>query len=179
MAPRTYPISAGVVALALLLSACSASPDSGTSGTSELTLVQSKSPVQLLRNDATNRVDKEIVSDIRKTIDTSTPCYNEEDNPGGLIRQWESSAELVLVGGADRDGATATLVKSFVDQGWESEEVSEDASFGLTLLTNSNSVASIEISSADFSAVAIIRITATGPCVVTDGPDSDEVTSLE
>jgi hypothetical protein len=179
MATRTYPLAAGAIAVALILSACSAAPDTATSGEGELTLVQSKSPVQLIRNDATNRVDKELVSDIRKTTDASTPCYNEEDNPGGLIRQWKSSAELVLVGGADRDAATKSLVDSVIDQGWTAEEVSEDDSFGLTLLTSSSSVASIEISSADFSAVAIIRITATGPCVVTDGPDSDEVTSLE
>ena len=176
---RTTSLAAGVITALLVLSGCAAASNTSSDNGKEPTLVQTKSPVQLLRNDATDRVDKSIVSDIRKTTDASTPCFNEEDNPGGLIRQWKSSAELVLVGGSDRDGATTQLVQSFVDQGWESEQVSDDSTFGLTLLTSDSSVASIEISSADFSAVAIIRITATGPCVTTAGPDSDEVKGLE
>lgn len=175
MAIRSVLLAAAT-ASTLLLAGCASS---GSGSTTQLTLVDTKSPVQLLRNDATDRVEKEFVSDIRKTTDQSVPCFNEEDNPGGLIRQWRSSAELVLVGGSDRVGMTEVLVQSYVDQGWKAEEVSEDSSFGLTLLSNDDSLASIEVSSADMSAVAIIRITATGPCVTTGGPDSDEVMDLE
>jgi hypothetical protein len=158
----------------LILTGCAASPAGDG-----LRLVDTKSPVQLLRNEAAGRLDADVVSKVRKTGDLSFPCYNEEENPGGLIRQWKSSAELVLVEGSDRVGAAQALATSFTDQGWEAKEVSSDTSFALTILTKAGSVASIEISSADESASAMIRITATGPCVATAGPDSDEVTDLE
>lgn len=172
MAKRT------IVAIAIilpLLTGCAAAP----TPTGELTLVETKSPVQLLRNEAAGRLDTSVVSKVRKTGDLSFPCYNEEENPGGLIRQWKSSAELVLVEGSDRVGAAQALVATFTDQGWEAKEVSSDTSFALTLLSKPGSVAAIEVSSADETASAMIRITATGPCVTTAGPDSDEVKGLE
>jgi type IV pilus biogenesis protein CpaD/CtpE len=174
MGLRTQPVAVAI-AITLILAGCAASPDS-VSG--ELSLVETKSSVQLLRNEAAGRLDASVVSDIRKTTDQSFPCYNEEKNPGGLVRQWQSSSELVLVTGTDRLVAAEQLVKSFVDQGWTAEEISTDASTQ-TSLSSPKSLASIEVSSADLSAIAIIRITATGPCVTTGGPDSDEVTSLE
>ena len=158
-----------------LLAGCAAAP----AAPAELTLVETKSPVQLLRNEAASRLDDSVVSAIRKTGDLSFPCFNEEENPGGLIRQWKSSAELVLVDGSDRVGAAQALVATFTDQGWVAKEVSSDTSFALTLLSKPDSVAGIEVSSADETASAMIRITATGPCVTTGGPDSDEVVALE
>ena len=115
----------------------------------------------------------------RPELSIVIPCFNEEENPGGLIRQWKSSAELVLVDGSDRVGAAQALVATFTDQGWVAKEVSSDTSFALTLLSKPDSVAGIEVSSADETASAMIRITATGPCVTTGGPDSDEVVALE
>ena len=173
MATR-IPLAAGLAAI-LLLSGCASSAASGD----DQRLVDTKSPVQLLRNEAAGRLDEALVSEVRETGDSSSACYNEEENPGGLVRQWKSSADLVLVDGADRVGAAQALAQSFVEAGWVAKEVSSDTSFALTILTNESSVASIEISSADESASAMIRITATGPCVVTDGPESDEVTKLE
>jgi len=171
--PLRAPIATAIAVL--LLSGCAAP----SASSDELRLVETKSPVQLLRNEAAGRLDSTLVSEVRKTGDLSFPCFNEEENPGGLIRQWKSSAELVLVEGSDRVGAAQALVTSFVDQGWTAKEVSSDTSFALTLLSNSASVAGIEVSSADETASAMIRITATGPCVSTDGPDSDEVAGLE
>ncbi len=173
MATR-IPLAAALASI-LLFSGCAATADAA----GDLRLVDTKSPVQLLRNEAAGRLDEALVSDVRKTGDLSFPCYNEEENPGGLVRQWKSSAELVLVEGADRVGAAQALVQSFVDTGWVAKEVSSDTSFALTILTKESSVASIEVSSANESASEMIRITATGPCVRTDGPDSDEVTGLE
>ena len=164
-----------LAAAILLLAGCSAA----SPGADELRLVETKSPVQLLRNEAAGRLDASVVSDVRKTGVLSFPCYTDEENPGGLVRQWKSSADLVLVEGADRVTAAQSLVASFVDQGWTATEVSSDSSFGLTTLTSTKSVASIEVSSADETASSMIRITATGPCVTTGGPDSDEVTTLE
>ena len=135
--------------------------------------------MQLLRNDAAGRLDDSVIAKVLKTADASFPCLNDDENPGGLVRQWQSSADLVLVDGADRVGAAQQLVKSFTDQAWEAKEISEDSTFALTVLSNPDSVAQIQVAAADESASAIIRITATGPCVTTGGPNSDEVKDLE
>ena len=72
------------------------------------------------------------------------------------------------------------LAASFVEQGWEADR-SEDGGAVLTVLTRSGSVAVIEIEAVEKteSNRASIRITASGPCVATAGPDSDEVRDLE
>ena len=107
--------------------------------------------------------------------DTSVACTTEGENAGGLIRRWTSTAEIVLADGADRDYVAERLVQSFTGDGWNDENLGDDTS----LLSNDRSVASIEISSDDSSADGMVRISVTGPCVTTAGPDSDEVTSLE
>ncbi len=71
------------------------------------------------------------------------------------------------------------LVTSFTDQGWTSEELSNTADLWDVTLSSDASLATIEISSSELSVVSIIRVVSTGPCVKTDGPDSDEVKSLE
>lgn len=163
-----------VVSIALLLGGCSAAPSGATSiDLSELTLVQTKSPVQLLRNDALDRVEERFVSETRYTQDSSVSCFTDDDNPDGLVRQWISSGEVELAEGADRDYVTERLVQSFTGDGWDDAQAG-----GPTLLSSPRSVASIEISSVDSSANGIVQVTVTGPCVVTAGADSEEVTSL-
>jgi hypothetical protein len=179
MAKRTgnQPLIAGALGFVLLLAGCAGTAESGNSG--EPRLVDTKSPVQLLRNDATGLVDDADIASIRKEVDQSEPCYTEEKNPGGLIRQWKSSVELVLADGTDRVAIMDKLVTSFTDQGWTSEELSNTADLWYVTLSSDSSLATIEISSTELSVVSIIRVISTGPCVETDGPDSDEVKSLE
>ena len=179
MAKRTgnQLLVAGALGIVLLLAGCAGTAESGSSG--EPRLVDTKSPVQLLRNDATGLVDEADIASIRKEVDQSEPCYTEEKNPGGLIRQWKSSVELVLADGTDRVAIMDKLVTSFTDQGWTSEELSNTADLWDVTLSSDASLATIEISSSELSVVSIIRVVSTGPCVKTDGPDSDEVKSLE
>lgn len=182
MAKRTgsQAFAASALGLVLLLSGCSGSTDNGNGGTGgEPRLVDTKSPVQLLRNDATDRVAPENIASIRKEVDQSEPCFDEDKNPGGLIRQWKSSVELVLADGVDRVAIMDELVQSFSDQGWTTEEITNNADLWDVVLSSDASVATIEISSTELSVVSIIRVISTGPCVTTDGPDSDEVKSLE
>ena len=175
---RSRVLTACAVGIALLLSGCAGTGDSGASN-GEPRLVDTKSPVQLLRNDATDRVDAADIASIRKEVDQSEPCYTEEKNPGGLIRQWKSSVELVLADGTDRVAIMDKLVTSFTEQDWTSEELSNTADLWDVNLSSDSSLATIEISSSELSVVSIIRVVSTGPCVKTDGPDSDEVKSLE
>jgi hypothetical protein len=170
---------ASVAGILLLLSGCAGATNDGTSGNGEPRLVDTKSPVQLLRNDATDRVDAADIASIRKEVDQSEPCFDEAKNPGGLVRQWKSSVELVLADGTDRVAIMDKLIQSFTEQGWSFEELSNTADLWDVVLSSDASLANIEISSTELSIVSIIRVISTGPCVTTDGPDSDEVKSLE
>jgi len=160
-----------VAAATLLLAGCS-SPASD-----DLRLVDTKSPVQLLRNEAVDRVDPLVVDGVRKSSDTSFPCVTGDGNPGGLIRQWKSSTDLAVAAGLDEREIAAGLVDTFLEQGWAAE-TADSSGLEVTRLTSETSVATIEVSAADETTSALIRVVAIGPCVLTDGPDSAEVTTL-
>ena len=168
---------AGIVALAiaLVLTGCTASPKS----TNELTLADTKSPVQLLRNDAIDRVEKRFIAEVLPTTDGSEACLDVGDNTGGLIRQWKSGVEIVLATDADVSYVSERLVQGFTAKGWDDEAISDHGPFWLTKLTSSRSVASVEIGWEEHADGSLIKITTTGPCVTTGGPDSDEVVNLE
>lgn len=175
MAHRSRMIATVTVAIFLTItaSACSTAGDGG------LTLVQTKSPVQLLRNNAVDRVAPAAIEKLRKEADASFPCGNEDENPGGLVRQWQSSVDVVLAAGHDRAEVADGLIASFVDEGWAVNRLDGGSTFALSILSSESSVAQIQIAAADETANSIVRITAIGPCVTTAGPDSDEVASLD
>jgi len=160
-----------VLALALL-AGCSSPPQA-------LTLVETKSPVQLLRNDAWYRLPEVMVKQDSDTSDKSVAC---DDDPTGRMRAWHSST-IALVNNSQAPRvvlAGDNLAATFVAQGWEADR-SEEGNAVLTVLTRSASVAVIEIEAVEKTAEhrASIRITASGPCVSTAGADSDEVRGLE
>jgi len=170
----TRSIAVATLAGVLLLSGCAAQP----AATRDLTLLDTKSPVQLMRNEAADRLDPAVFDKVRKSSDASFPCVTEDGNAGGLVRQWKSSTDLALVEGADERAAAKHIVDSLVDQGWDVEESAEQSSVDLTVLSNPGSLALIEVAAADESKSSLVRVTATGPCVMTDGPDSAEVRNL-
>ena len=162
------------VALVLLvLTGCS------TPEIEPLTLVQSKSPVQLLRNEAWYRLPEVMVKGDSETTDESVPC---DSDPQELMRSWHSSTvALVNNSFAPRVvGVGDQLAQTFVDQGWEADRTETDVSV-VTVLTRPVSIAVIEIEAILKTSEhrATVRISATGPCVATAGKDSDEVKSLE
>lgn len=169
------PLATGVAAaLALcLLAGCQGSPPANAKidpkQLSTLSLAQTKSPVQLLRNDALARVEQRFVAET-STTDGSEACFTEQDNPEGLVRQWHSTGELELTNDADAGYIAERLVQSFTGDGWD-----DSGEGDIVQLSSDRSVASITISSSS----AAITVTVTGPCVTTDGPDSDEVLDLE
>ena len=175
-----------VVALSLAALTACASQSGGTAdtATATLTLAQTKSPVQLLRNEAANRIDEFIVETINETEDLSAPCKTAEADPLGLERSWTSSVEVSLKAGSAWRAAIVAdeLVASFEEQGWIASRGAPSA-VTYTGLKSENSAATIglTVTSEDLAAgtPAKLQITTKGPCVTTGGAESDEVKRLE
>jgi hypothetical protein len=177
--------AAALVAIALTaLTACAGGSSPSAGGAATLTLAQTKSPVQLLRNEAASRIDEFVVETVNETEDLSTACKTAEADPLGLSRSWTSSVEVSLKpGSAWRAGIiTEDLIASFEKQGWVAsrglpsavtytglKSETSAAHIGLTL-TNEDVAAGVP---------AKLQITTQGPCVATDGAESDEVKKLE
>ena len=175
-----------VVALSLAALTACASQSGGTAdtATATLTLAQTKSPVQLLRNEAANRIDEFIVETINETEDLSAPCKTAEADPLGLERSWTSSVEVSLKAGSAWRAAIVAdeLVASFEEQGWVASRGAPSA-VTYTGLKSENSAATIglTVTTEDLAAgtPAKLQITTKGPCVTTGGAESDEVKRLE
>ena len=74
------------------------------------------------------------------------------------------------------------LATSFVEQGWKAKQADDSTdTLAVTTLRSATSLADIAITATSKGAdqVPSIEITATGVCALTDGPGSDEVTTLE
>ena len=166
----TRLVAALAACLSLALAGCSSAPHT-------LTLVETKSPVQLLRNEAWYRLPPVMVKDDSETSDLSAACDGSD-----VFRSWESST-IALVNNSQAPrvvGAGDDLAATFVEQGWVADRIEEGAAV-LTVLTKKTSVAVIEIEAVQKTDThrASIRITTSGPCVLTGGADSDEVRQLE
>jgi hypothetical protein len=155
----------------------------------DLSLADSKAPAQLLRNTAVTRIPEAVVLNVGTDTDGSIACLSEEDDPEGAIRRWDSSADvnLKLSEATNAPTIVADLIKTFTDEGWMSQAIrGSKADNQAFLLTNgTSSAASVSTSQVRIEAVitgdkvsAYVHIDSLGPCVVTDGADSDEVTDL-
>jgi hypothetical protein len=142
-----------------------------TADTGELRLVDTKGSVQLLRNEAWLRLPTLMVKGDEETNDASVAC-----DASGASRSWSASTTALINNSfAPRvEGVATTLVESFVEQGWT-------ATGSPVVLSKEGSLATIEVDTTEKTPEhrASITITTTGPCVATDGPDSDEVRTLE
>jgi len=151
---------------------------------SDVTLAQSKSYAQLLRNEASSRLPPIVLKEVAGSSDSSVACEEASDDPDGLVRSWTSSTDILVTNStaARVQKVADDLIASFVDQGWSADSgTGSTEELTVTELTSKASLASIEIataSKADGQAPGI-TITATGVCALTGGPDSDEVTKLE
>lgn len=179
---RTIAGLAVVAFTIVALTACSGA--STSAGGDSTTLAQTKSPVQLLRNEAASRVDEFIVDTVDETDDASISCKGEDEDPLGLSRKWSSGVSVSLKAGSAwrLDIVVSDLIATFTEQGWVAEEKGE-AGVTNTELTSDTSLATIALTSAvgdDATGVpAKLEIVTTGPCVETDGAESDEVAKLE
>lgn len=174
------------VCAALALAGCAGQSSTVGAGGPDITLAQSKSPVQLLRNEAMSRLPSILAKDVAESSDSSVACLPADEDPDGLSRSWESSLTLHVTNSraASIPGALDDLVASFVDQGWTIDDTAapdDAASLAPIVLTSSTSLVTMrvqELPKAQDESAAI-RITTLGPCVATDGEGSDEVLVLE
>lgn len=159
----------------LALSGCAATPTEVTS------LAQTKSPVQLLRNEAANRIPQEAVASTLNTQDESTNCRTPETDPEGLLRSWRSIIRFELVYGdaVDADAIVDDLAESFVDQGWDRGIYGTASIIELTRPGSETNIhISVKKANDENEEGAEIQLTVAGPCVMTEGKDSGEVKSL-
>ena len=165
----------------LLLAGCADS--SGGSGSS-ITLAQTKSPTQLLRNETASRVPTAVIDEVASSEDTSIRCKTEKSDPKGIMRSWKSSVVInVEKGSAWRTKAVVDeMAASLVADGWEASK-GFDSDVQFTLLTSKQSSVGIELGASQpaegSDKDASIVVTTTGPCVTTAGQDSAEIRDLE
>ena len=169
---------------ALATSACASEP--------ELSLAQSKSPAQLLRTEAVSRMPAYLYAEPDSLTDQSVACKKEDDDPNGLYREWKSTADISLFDAADSDvdRVVDDLVQTFIDQGWTDRSLGGAGVEHSRFIWNEESLALLRVTGKPLgvdelavtdegSAGATIVVETRGPCVLTGGPDSDEVKMLE
>ncbi len=169
--------AAAAIAVVTLLSAC-ASP---ASDQSNLTLRETKSVVQLLRNEVASRLPSDVVADAGGTTDISITCGIAANDPKGYTRYWSSRIDVSLTEGSSPLEVFDDLSASFKSQGWKIENYKLGDAPRAQQLTGGSSIASLSLSLFDGTdtAAPLIRIEAHGPCVKTAGAKSDEVKDLE
>jgi hypothetical protein len=191
-AKRSTAVGVFAVLIGLALAGCggSGSPTSVPSGDyPDISIAESKSPMQLLRNTVVSRIPAEVVLSVGTTIDGSKACLHESKDPEGLIRRWDSSVDVNIKGGEvpNTQAIADAVVKTFTDEGWKSIDITGgEQDRRANLLTNSDSAAkSVSLGQIRIEAVvshdgqtSFIHIDSLGPCVVTDGKDSAEVKDL-
>lgn len=173
---RTITIATGM-ALACSLTAC-ASTETG-----QPTLVETKSPAQFLRNEAASRLIGERGDTVEKQEDYSAPCKSTAEDPKELYRSWRSTLLVSVLpeSAVGVDQFVGALATSFAEDGWVlKESQGSDSAAKVSTMTKSGAVATLTFTSTeDTGKGASMLIEASGPCVLTGGPDSDEVLELE
>ena len=173
-------LSATVVAtllIALTLTGCADSSSSDGSAT----LLDTKLAVQLLRNTVSGQVSPDSTEGVTQVEDASEACDGDAD---GLLRMWRSTAmtELTAERGAKVKAIVETIAGGLVAKGWTSTADQKNDSKFTMELENPNAIGLIRITSTEDivgdTTGATIFVEVTGPCVMTDGPGSDELRVL-
>jgi len=179
-------------ALTILGLAACASPSATVAGDyPDVTLAKTKSPAQLLRNEAAARLPADVIDEIIESQDASVACLSEDEDPEGTIRSWHSTVDVLILGEAEVAPLVKDLVASFEEQGWTGRDLGGNASTVKKLLESDGSLADMQISgfTPDENATSVsleesvdqrtVQIEVHGPCVRTAGATSEEVTSLQ
>ena len=189
MVRGSHRIQAGLAAVAVVvlgLTGCSPATSSG------LSLADTKSPVQLLRNEAASRIPPAAIESVGETEDLSVRCKTESEDPEGLRRSWHSNVEVTI----DRastwrvDAIVDQVGQSFADQGWDVEPLAAHPRTHALELTREGATSEIRVSAhrpdpdseplaSDLTDPVTISLELHGPCVDTDGENSDAVRKLE
>ena len=171
---RTPALASAIIAVTLLAGCASAAAGA--------TLADSKGLVQLVRNEAGQRLPADDVAEVKLVDDGSEACADAADDPEGRERRWASTLVVTLSPTASDSLETtySELIDSFVGNGWS--EVSYGGG-GAATLQKPDEDASIAFAAtqADVDAATppSVSITIHSACVATAGAESDEVTKLE
>lgn len=172
-------VIAGPVLVATVISGCTAA----SADPSALSLRDTKVPAQLLRNESAQRLIEGTDESVAEQEDSSVPCKSGAEDPEELYRSWRSTllARVPKDSAIGVDQFTGALATSFAVDGWIlKEDHGTGSALKVTTMTKPSSIVTLRFTSAeDTGEGASIYIEATGPCVLTGGPESDEVTALE
>ena len=168
-------IAATALLIAVALAGCSSAPEAQT-------LAQTKSPTQLLRNEASTRIPPGSIGAISGEEDHSVACKSSDEDPDELYRSWQSSllASIAADSAWRVEQLTTDITDSFIEDGWYVSGAKDGKD--KTVLTRPGAVSTMAFTvtaGAEDGSGASIHIDATGPCVLTAGPTSNEVTGLE
>jgi hypothetical protein len=171
---RTFMAVAAIAAVVpLLLAGCG--DDVGATA-----LADTKAPAQLLRNEIAGRVPAKTIDKLGEADDASVACSAD-----GTMRSWRSSQLMFIApASAGRIETVLTgLVHSLQDQGWNATESDASSNIHEAKLKSASKTATILLTataaSDDEGNGATMEVAVTGPCVQTDGADSDAVKRLE
>ena len=183
-------LTIGAVAV-LGLAGCGSPASSVKGDYPDVSPADTKSPAQLLRNEAAARLPAEVIDEIIESQDSSVACLSEEEDPEGTVRSWHSTVDVLILGEEEVAPLVKALVASFEDQGWVGRDLGGNASTIKKLLESEGSLTDIQVSgfTPDANATSVsleesvdqrtIQVEVHGPCVRTAGASSDEVTSLQ
>jgi hypothetical protein len=155
------------------------------------TLADTKSPVQLLRNETATRIPPAVIESVSETEDFSIRCKSESEDPIGLRRSWHSNTAVTVEAASiwRVDAIVDEIGQSYADQGWIVTPVAVDDHTHAVDLTREGSASEIRVSAhrpnvdkplaSDAGEPVTIEVQSHGPCVDTEGPDSDAVKKLE
>ena len=175
MSGTRTPAIALVIVVLTTLAGCASTPAGAT-------LADSKGLVQLVRNEAGQRLPDYEVENVELVDDGSEACKDEADDPEGLERRWVSTLLITLAPTAANslESTYSELIESFVGNGWSEVSYGGD---GATELQKPDQDASIAFAATkadpDAATPPTIGITIHSACVTTAGAESDEVLELE
>ena len=168
--------AAALAAIALCLTACTSTPVAAGQ------LATTKSPTQLMRNEAANRLVSGTDDSVGEQQDYSAACRSQDEDPEGLYRSWRSTllAEVPADSAIGVDQFVGALATSFSEDGWSFAEKNISAGQKVTTMTRSDSIVTLTLIANEVDGDgATVYVEASGPCVLTAGPESEEVLSLE
>ena len=120
-ASRFASIAAAVLVGGFALSGCASGAEPGVPAGDypDVSLAESKSPVQLVRNAAGGRIPAIVLHSIDETRDESVPCLSASEDPQEYIRTWHSTILATIVSGSAWrvDAVASNLVESYTDDG--------------------------------------------------------------
>lgn len=165
-----------LLAAALALTGCASEPRTGPG------LADAKSIVQLVRNEASERIPTASVAAVEIIADESQACGTAADDPKETRRRWAATSVVTLAPGAGDtlESTYADLINSFSGDGWSEVSYDGDGAVSLQKPESEDTIAFLATPmDADAGTPASITIAIVSGCVLTGGAGSAEVALLE